>query len=87
MQNAITSGYPVLIEEISEFLDPAIDSILARQVIEVDGRKLIRVGDKKVDYDPNFKLYMTSKMANPHYLPEVFIKVTIINFSITFEGL
>ena len=26
-------------------------------------------------------------MANPHYLPEIFIKVTVINFSITFEGL
>lgn len=29
---------------------------------------------------------MTTKIANPHFLPEVFIKVTVINFSITFEG-
>ena len=26
-------------------------------------------------------------MANPHFLPEVFIKVTVVNFSITFDGL
>lgn len=26
-------------------------------------------------------------MSNPHFLPEIFIKVTVINFSITFEGL
>jgi dynein heavy chain len=26
-------------------------------------------------------------MPNPHYLPEVCIKVTIINFTVTFEGL
>jgi dynein heavy chain len=32
-------------------------------------------------------MYITTKMANPHYLPEVYIKVTVINFSITFEGL
>jgi len=30
---------------------------------------------------------MTSKMSNPIYPPEVCIKVTLINFSITFQGL
>ena len=55
--------------------------------MEVEGRKLIRVGDKRIDFNPKFMLYITTKMANPHYLPEIFIKVTVINFSITFEGL
>lgn len=26
-------------------------------------------------------------MPNPNYLPEIFIKVTVINFTVTFEGL
>ena len=30
---------------------------------------------------------MTTKRPNPHYLPEVCIKVTIINFTVTMEGL
>lgn len=30
---------------------------------------------------------MTSKLPNPNYLPEVFIKVSIINFTVTFDGL
>jgi dynein heavy chain len=30
---------------------------------------------------------MTTKLANPHYLPEVCIKVTIINFTVTMSGL
>lgn len=29
---------------------------------------------------------MTTKMSNPHYLPEVCIKVTIINFTVTKGG-
>ncbi len=33
------------------------------------------------------RFYMTSKLANPHYLPEVCIKVTIINFTVTKSGL
>lgn len=55
--------------------------------MNIDGRKMIKVGEKRIDFNPKFVLYITSKMSNPHYLPEVFIKVTIINFSITFEGL
>ena len=30
---------------------------------------------------------MTSKLPNPHYLPEICIKVTIINFTVTLTGL
>ena len=30
---------------------------------------------------------MTTKMPNPHYIPEICIKVTLINFTVTFEGL
>ena len=50
-------------------------------------RKLIRLGDSNVDYDDGFKLYMTTKLPNPHYLPETCIKVTIINFTVTMDGL
>jgi len=40
-----------------------------------------------VEYNKAFKFYMTTKLANPHYLPEVCIKVTIINFTVTKTGL
>lgn len=30
---------------------------------------------------------MTTKMPNPNYTPEVCIKVTLINFTVTQEGL
>jgi len=35
----------------------------------------------------NFRFYLTTKLRNPHYLPEVSTKVTLLNFMITFEGL
>ena len=48
----------------------------------------IRIGDQVYDYDEKyFRFYMTTKMPNPHYLPEIFIKMTIINFTVTFMGL
>ena len=48
---------------------------------------MIKFGDQEIDYDRNFRLFMTSKIPNPRYLPEIFIKVTVINFTVTFEGL
>ena len=30
---------------------------------------------------------MTTSMPNPHYIPEICIKVTLINFTVTFDGL
>ena len=48
---------------------------------------MIRLGDSDVEYNKAFKFYMTTKLANPHYLPEVCIKVTVINFTVTKTGL
>jgi len=86
-QSAISSGYPVLIEDVEERMEPSIDPILQKAISNIDGRRLIRVGDASVDYNPMFRLYITTKLPNPHYLPEVCIRVTLINFTVTFEGL
>ena len=87
LESSIRIGTPVLVEDIGETLDPALEPILQKAVFTQNGRTLIRLGDTDVDYDPNFKFYLTSKMPNPHYLPEICIKVTIINFTVTIKGL
>ena len=87
LENCIRIGMPVLLEEIGESLDPALEPILLKQTFVSGGRLLIRLGDSDVDYNRNFQLYMTTKLSNPHYLPEVCIKVTIINFTVTKTGL
>lgn len=34
-----------------------------------------------------FRFYITTKLRNPHYLPEIAVKVTLLNFMITPVGL
>nr|XP_054751474.1 dynein axonemal heavy chain 6-like isoform X1 [Lytechinus pictus]XP_054751475.1 dynein axonemal heavy chain 6-like isoform X1 [Lytechinus pictus] len=87
LENAVRVGLPVLLEDLAETLDPALEPILLKQTFVQGGRLLIRLGDSDIDYDKNFRFYMTTKMANPHYLPEICIKVTIINFTVTKSGL
>jgi dynein heavy chain len=73
-----------LVEDVEEHVDPAMDPILLKQQYAADGGMYqIRLGDKTVDYDEHFSFAMTSKMPNPHYIPEICIKVTLINFTVT----
>lgn len=87
LENAIRFGSPVLLENVGEELDPALGPVLARQVFKLGGAPHIRLGDTNVEYDPAFKLYITTKLRNPHYLPEVATRVSLINFMITPPGL
>ena len=46
------------------------------------------MGDKtSLDYDENFRLYMATKIANPHFSPELCAKTTVIDFTVTRSGL
>ncbi|KAK9295362.1 hypothetical protein QLX08_010308 [Tetragonisca angustula] len=87
LEAAIRLGTPVLIQEVGEVLDPSLEPILLKQIFVLGGRTLIRFVDTDVEYDSNFKLYITTKISNPHYLPEICIKVTIVNFTVTTGGL
>lgn len=48
-----------------------LDPVLEKNVVVEGGAKLIKLGDKMVDWDDNFRLFFTTKLANPHYSPEV----------------
>ena len=49
------------------------------------GREFIMLGDKEVDYDPSFRLYLNTKLSNPKYTPNVFGKSMVINYTVTLK--
>lgn len=87
LEIAINFGKPVLFEAIDEELDPMIDPILDKNIVVEAGVKMIKLGDSKIEYNDDFKLYMTTKIGNPNYTPEVYGKTMIINFNVTLNGL
>ena len=76
-----------MIENIQETLDPSLEPLLTKDIRKINGLDSIKLGDAWVAINPDFKFYVTTKLANPHYLPEVCIKVTLINFTVTTDGL
>jgi dynein heavy chain len=87
VENSIRMGMPVLLENIEEILDPSLEPLLIKNLVKNGGQLSIRLGDNWVPYSNDFKFFITTKLANPHYLPEICIKVCIINFTVTPEGL
>lgn len=87
LEIAINFGKPVLFEGIDEEIDPMIDPILEKNIIVQAGVKKIKLGDSDIEYNDDFRMYMTTKIANPNYPPETYGKTMIINFNVTLSGL
>jgi dynein heavy chain len=87
LELAIQFGNPFLFESVDEELDPILDPVLEKSTFMEGSQRFIKLGDKNIEWDSNFRLYFTSKLANPHYSPEVMGKTMIINYSVTQNGL
>ncbi|XP_018342049.1 PREDICTED: dynein heavy chain 2, axonemal [Trachymyrmex septentrionalis] len=87
LERAIQFGHPVLLENIAETLDPDLNPILQKAFIKSDNQVMIRFNDKMITYNEQFRLFMTTKLSNPHYTPEISTKTTLCNFTIKEQGL
>ena len=87
LETAVQFGQPVLLENVEEELGATIEPLLMKNIFKQGGVMCIKLGDATVEWSDDFKLYITTNMRNPHYLPETAVKVTLINFMITPDGL
>jgi dynein heavy chain len=73
--------------DVKENLDPVLDNVLNKSLVTMGKVSTVKIGDKDIEWDHRFKLYITTRMANPHYTPEVSTKVTVVNFQVKEDGL
>ncbi|XP_015148870.2 dynein axonemal heavy chain 12 isoform X2 [Gallus gallus] len=87
LENCIQFGNPLLLENVGEELDPSLEPLLLKQTFKQGGMDCIRLGEAVIEYSSDFKFFITTKLRNPHYMPELATKVSLLNFMITPEGL
>ncbi len=77
----------MLIENVEYEIDPMFETILTRNITKKGINYQIKINDKEINFNINFRIFLTTKIANPHHMPDLLIQVTMINFVVTLEGL
>lgn len=87
VEMAVSNGNVLMIEAIGQDIDAILDPLLSRQFVKKGKSFTVRLGAEDVELSPSFKLYLQTKLINPHYKPETAAQCTIINFIVTESGL
>jgi dynein heavy chain len=87
LEDAMAYGQPLLLEKVDCELDPIVTPVLEKNVQKSGRGFKIALADKECEYSDSFRMYLACNVANPHLPAELFAQVTVINFTVTTEGL
>ena len=72
---------------MGERIDAILMPVIARQYIKRGKNKIVKFAGKDLTLHKGFKLFLQTKLSNPHYPPEVQAEAALINFTVTELGL
>jgi dynein heavy chain len=87
LEMGVRHGKWVLVENYPVTIDGALEPLLLQQRFWLGGTEMLHFGDQAVPFNDNFKLFISTRAANPHFPPELCAKVSVLNFCVTPEGL
>lgn len=70
LENCIRFGKVLIIINVTEEIDPSLNTVLERTLVKEANQLCIKLGDNFIPYNDTFKLYLCSHLANPNYSPE-----------------
>ena len=83
LENCIQFGTPVLLENVGEFLHPALEPLLQKQTFQQGGSVCIKLGESTIEYSKDFRMYITTRSIyriyqyinmNDNSISHIFIK-------------
>lgn len=83
LESCVRFGKFCLIENVGTEFEAALDPILTKSLFKHAGQLSVKIGDNMVPYNFDFRLYLTTRLPNPHYAPEVAVKILLVNFALT----
>lgn len=87
VEEAVTQGLPLLIENIEQDIDPTLDNILERNYVKRGSISTVQFGDKELEVGNDFQVFLSCRVANPRFPPETFARTSLVDFTVTSSGL
>ncbi|XP_032878557.1 cytoplasmic dynein 2 heavy chain 1 isoform X2 [Amblyraja radiata] len=83
---AVRFGKTLIIQEM-DGVEAVLYPLLRRDLIAQGPRYVVQIGDKIIDYNEDFRLFLATRNPNPSIPPDAASIVNKINFTTTREGL
>ncbi|CAF0762898.1 unnamed protein product [Adineta steineri] len=93
IEECIQKGRPCLCQNISEDIPQILNPILIKSIKEIhrqdntESHLILQLVDREISYNTSFRFYLSTRLPNPQYKPEIYSKVNLINFSLKEQGL
>ncbi|XP_068122972.1 cytoplasmic dynein 2 heavy chain 1 isoform X2 [Hyperolius riggenbachi] len=86
LELAVRFGKTLIIQEM-DGVEPVLYPLLRKDLIAQGPRYVVQVGEKTIDYNEEFRLFLATRNPNPFIPPDASSIVTEVNFTTTRAGL
>ena len=83
---AVRFGKTLVILEVDS-VEPMLVPLVKRDFSNQGSRRVVQIGDKQVDFNMQFRMYLVTRNPRPHLPPDTKAIITEVNFSVTRAGL
>jgi len=86
LELAVRFGKTLIVQEVDQVI-PMLYPILRRDLFRKDSRMVVQVGEKAVDYNDSFRIFMTTRNSAPDLTDTALALVNMVCFTVTRAGL
>ena len=86
LELAVRFGKTLIIQEV-DGVEPLLFPLLRKDLKSQGPRFVVQIGEKPIDYNENFQLFLTTRNPLPEIPPDAASVITMVNFTTTRAGL
>ncbi|KAF0686502.1 Aste57867_21689 [Aphanomyces stellatus] len=86
VEQAVRFGKTLAVLEVDD-VEPYLYPLIRRDLTHQGPRFVVRLGDKDIDYNDNFRMVLVTRNPDPDLPPDARAIVQVVNFTVTKSGL